>query len=102
MMGISQMGSKFLLKLKYFFRGGSRGAGPPTIMILLSWNCRGLDNSATILALCELVKARRSDVVFLYETLVAASGIEEIRVKLKFSSCFNVHCVGRSDGICVL
>lgn len=69
-------------------------------MILLSWNYRGLDNPATVLALCELVKARRPDIIFLYEILSIASRIEEIIVKLNFQSCFNVNCVGRSGGVC--
>ncbi|KAL8538771.1 hypothetical protein ACS0TY_000689 [Phlomoides rotata] len=36
--------------------------------------------SSVVPALCELVKARRPDVVFLFETLFVASRIEEIRV----------------------
>ncbi|KAL8526940.1 hypothetical protein ACS0TY_015983 [Phlomoides rotata] len=71
-------------------------------MILLSWNCGGLGNPATIPALCELVRARRPSLVFLSETLCAASKIEEIRVKLKFDSCFNVNVVGRSRGLCII
>lgn len=70
-------------------------------MILLSWNCRGLGNPATVPTLCELVKARKPDMVFLFETLAVASRVEEIRVKLNFQSCFNVSCVGRSGGVCV-
>lgn len=70
-------------------------------MILLSWNYRELGNPATVLALCELVKARRPDVIFLFETLCGASRIEEICVRLQFFSYFNIDCVGRSGGISV-
>lgn len=70
-------------------------------MIALSWNCRGLGQSATVPALCELVKARRPDVIFLFETLSFGVRIESLRVKLNFQSCFSVDCVGRSGGIAV-
>ncbi|KAL8523860.1 hypothetical protein ACS0TY_013717 [Phlomoides rotata] len=60
-----------------------------------------VDGSGEVSALCELAKARRPDVIFLFETLFVASRVEEIRVKLNFESCFNVNCVGRSGGICV-
>lgn len=57
---------------------------------------------ATVPALSELVKTRRPDIIFLFETLCIANKVEELRVKLHFQSCFNVNCVGRSGGICVL
>lgn len=71
-------------------------------MITLSWNCRGLGQPTTVPALCELVRARRPDVIFLFETLSFGVRLESLRVKLNFHSCFSVDCVGRSGGIAVL
>lgn len=71
-------------------------------MIALSWNCRGLGQAATIPTICELVQARRPDVIFLFETLSFCVRLESLRVKLNFSSCFSVDCVGRSGGLAVL
>lgn len=61
----------------------------------------GLGNPATVPALVELVKAKRPDIVFLFETLAIFSRIEALRVQLNFQACFNVNCVGCSGGICV-
>lgn len=71
-------------------------------MIALSWNCRGLGQPATVPTLCELVRARSPDVIFLFETLSFGIRLELLRVKLNFQSCFSVDCVGRSDSIAVL
>ncbi|KAL8520443.1 hypothetical protein ACS0TY_011099 [Phlomoides rotata] len=70
-------------------------------MIILSWNCRGLGNPAIIPALVELVKTRKPDVIFLFETLSVSSRVEEVRVRLKFESCFSISSIGRSGGLCV-
>ncbi|CAN0847085.1 hypothetical protein LINGRAHAP2_LOCUS4785 [Linum grandiflorum] len=66
-------------------------------MIILSWNCR-------VVSLAQflpwgLVKVHRPDVVFLIETLVDKTKLEEIRVKLKFDGCFFVDVWGRSGGL---
>ncbi|KAL8534133.1 hypothetical protein ACS0TY_010225 [Phlomoides rotata] len=70
-------------------------------MIVLSWNCRGIGHPATVPALCELVRARRPDIVFLFETIVVAARLEVVRIKLKFDYCFAVDCIGYSGGLCV-
>lgn len=85
-----------------FFIGGFRCLDLLDPMIVLSWNCRGLGQPVAIPSVCELVCACRPDVIFLYETLSHASRIEELRIKINFSSCFVVDCVGRSGGVCVL
>ncbi|XP_075478725.1 uncharacterized protein LOC142519565 [Primulina tabacum] len=75
-------------------------------MIVLSWNCtrwncRGLGHPRAVPILCELIKAHRVDVVFLFETLVHAVKIEEIRVKVRFAGAFSVDRFGRSGGLAV-
>lgn len=37
--------------------------------------------------------------VLLFETLVHAQKLEEIRVKIQFDGCVSVNCVGHSGGI---
>lgn len=71
-------------------------------MIALSWNCRGLGNAATVPTISELVRARKPDIVFLFETLSYGVRLESIRIKLKFDFCFSINCIGRSGGLAVL
>ncbi|KAL8531098.1 hypothetical protein ACS0TY_007925 [Phlomoides rotata] len=71
-------------------------------MIILSWNCRGLGHPATIPFICELVRARRPVIIFLFETLSPSYRLEELHVKLGFDSCFNVDCIGHIGGISIL
>lgn len=70
-------------------------------MLILSWNCRGIGQAATVPALCELVKARRPDIIFLCETLAKSARLELVRLKLNFPNCFSVDCNGRSGGLSV-
>lgn len=70
-------------------------------MNCLSWNYRGLGQARTVRVLCDLVKDRRPDVLFLIETISAANKIEELRIKLVFVRCFSVDCIGRSGGLAV-
>lgn len=71
-------------------------------MIVLSWNCRGLGNFPAILALRELVRVHKPNVIFLFETLSHSSKIEELHVLLNYDCAFSVDCLGHSGGICVL
>lgn len=72
------------------------------MMIILSWNCRGLGQPAIVPAPCELVKVRRLDVIFLFETLSFDVRLESLRVKLHSNNCFFVDCVGCSGDLVVL
>lgn len=72
------------------------------MMKVLSWNCRGVGQPATVLTLCELVKARRPDIVFLCETLSNSTILKIIRCKLHFAHCFTIDCNGRSGGLYLL
>ena len=51
------------------------------------------------LILCDIIRAHKSDVIFLSKTLVHDQRIGEIKVKLNFDYCFSVDCFGRSDGL---
>jgi exonuclease III len=71
-------------------------------MSLLSWNCRGLGNPRPVRGLHRLVKNKRPVLVFLMETKLRASKMENLKVKLGFGSIFTVDCVGRSRGLALL
>lgn len=85
-----------------FFIGGIRRPDPPGPMNCLSWNCRGLGQPPAIPTLCELVRARRPEVIFLSETLAHRARIDEVKARLNFSFCFAVDVTGRSGGLCML
>ena len=71
-------------------------------MIGISWNCRGLGNPRTILALCEIKKCRKPDFIFLIETLVHSVQVEKLKSKLGFEGAFYVDRVGRGGGLAFL
>ena len=55
-------------------------------MSCLSWNCRGIGNQWTVQELIDMVIMEKPDVVFLMETLVEESKLEQIRVKLRYDN----------------
>lgn len=71
----------------------------PRVMIVLSWDCKGVGQPATVHALCELIKDQRPDIVFLCKTLAMSARLESVRLKIKFPNCFSVNCNGRSGGL---
>jgi hypothetical protein len=75
---------------------------PPSIMSLLSWNCRGLGNPRTVHALCHLVKEKRTRFLFLMETKICKQRMQVIRNKLGFEGLLAVDPVGLSGGIALL
>lgn len=76
--------------------------GLPGPIIVLNWNCRGLGQAAIVPTVCELIRARRPDIIFLFETLSFDVRLEALRVKLRFSSYFSIDCLGRSGGLAIL
>lgn len=74
--------------------------GLPKIIIVLSWNHRGLSQPAIIPALCELIRVRRPDVAFLFEHISYGVMTENLHSKLHFSWFF-VDYVGRSGGLAI-
>lgn len=90
------------MKLPVIFIGGPQHWGLSGTMKILSWNCRGVGQPAIVPSLCELVKARRMDVIFMCETLSDSVRLEGVRCKLNFLHCFTVNCNSRSCGLCLL
>lgn len=76
----------------------------------VSWNFSGLGHSAAIPFICELVRARKHNVIclcelnviFLCETIAHMNKIDEIRARLHYDCAFTIDCIGRSGGLCVL
>ena len=56
-------------------------------MNILSWNCWGLGNPTTVLALHNLVKVQGPKVLFLMETKLDGKKMEVLRVELRFKFC---------------
>lgn len=54
------------------------------------------------MSLCELIRAGKPNIIFLFETLVVASKLENIRIKLNLQSCVFIDYIGRSGRISVL
>lgn len=69
-------------------------------MRIMSWNYSGLGNAKAVSILCELIRAHKPDVIFMFETLVSFSRIEEYRARLGFDVCYVMDCVGQSGGVC--
>ncbi|CAH9118852.1 unnamed protein product [Cuscuta europaea] len=70
-------------------------------MAVVSWNCRGLGNLATVQVLADLVQTKRPDILYLMETKSNADYCEDIRKKLDFHYCVSVDSVGLSGGLCL-
>jgi exonuclease III len=68
-------------------------------MILISWNCRGLGNPRAVRDLCQMVKEKRPDFLFLMETRSNKQRMEGLRVRLGFEGLFVVNSVGKSGGL---
>ncbi|XP_074364697.1 uncharacterized protein LOC141705706 [Apium graveolens] len=84
------------------FRGSRVYQGPPDIMSLLAWNCRGLANSRAIRFLKETVYQYRPSIVFLSETLVKNKKIADICRAIGFSSYHAVDVQGHGGGLALL
>jgi hypothetical protein len=69
-------------------------------MKILSWNCRGLGNHPhAVRDLCQVVKEKRLEMVFLMETILSTPRVELLKCRLGFGSVFVVDRVGRSGGL---
>lgn len=70
-------------------------------MSIISRNCQDFGQIRAVLILRELVRVHKIEVPFLFETLVSANKIEEIKWMLGFDYYFVVDRIGRSGGLCV-
>lgn len=71
-------------------------------MIVLIWNCRGMDNLRAVSSLKDLVRNNKPDIIILFETLVHVNKVEDLKRRLGFDFCFAVDREGRSGGVAVL
>lgn len=71
-------------------------------MKCLGWNCLGLGNPQTVRNLRDLLKDHSPHFVFLIETILYASRIENLRVRFGYDQCFSVDRVWRSGGLAVM
>uniref|UniRef100_A0A803QI56 Reverse transcriptase n=1 Tax=Cannabis sativa TaxID=3483 RepID=A0A803QI56_CANSA len=76
--------------------------GPPGIMNVLSWNCRGLGNQRAIQFLKEIVSQKNPNFIFLCETKCDKKRIESMGRMLKFEGVFGVEAQGSSGGLALL
>ncbi|KAG5012202.1 hypothetical protein JHK86_024463 [Glycine max] len=60
------------------------------LVIILSWNCRGLGILHAVPILRDLVWSHKLNVMFLSKTLVHANKVEEINRIVGFDNCFAV------------
>ena len=71
-------------------------------MKILSINCRGLGNLATVGELHGLVKKEVPKIVFLMETRLHVSSLEILRIKLGMHGCLGVNRHGFGGGLALL
>ena len=78
---------------------GLQIGGSSEAMIVNGWNCCGMATSRAVLALLEVQRQTKPDVMFLSESHLAKAKAEKLRRKLKFDkmSCFESN--GRSGGL---
>ncbi|KAF5465302.1 hypothetical protein F2P56_015322 [Juglans regia] len=75
---------------------------PPTTMICISWNCRGLGNPRTVNILNLLIKDKSPNMLFFMETKCSKNRIEELSKILHFDSCMAVDSRGSSGGLALM
>ncbi|PNT68199.1 hypothetical protein BRADI_3g37042v3 [Brachypodium distachyon] len=68
-------------------------------MNILSWNCRGIGNDATVRELHTLVRCFAPSILCLQETQVANTRAQNLSFTLGFQNCFAVSSGGRSGSL---
>ncbi|KAK8328760.1 hypothetical protein V6Z11_A11G272000 [Gossypium hirsutum] len=71
-------------------------------MKILSWNCRGVGNPATVRELEQLPVPNVPDIIFLYETKIHSNGFQRIRSLCRMEGCLAVDSEGKSGGLALL
>lgn len=80
-------------------RGGGPIQAPPTSLRFLSWNCRGLGNVDTVIALKNLIKKNKPDYVFLMVIKRGSKKLSRIYKKLSFGNSLIVDAIGSVGGL---
>jgi hypothetical protein len=70
-------------------------------MCTLCWNCRGLDDPATVNELRDLARMNSPSILCVVETQIAKRHVEGLAHTLGFDSAFRVGSTGRSGGLCI-
>lgn len=68
-------------------------------MNCLTWNRRGLGNSATFHELLKIVKREGLTLLFIMDTKIRGKCVENLKSFICFSGCFSVDSDGPSGGI---
>ncbi|XP_061993765.1 uncharacterized protein LOC133711679 [Rosa rugosa] len=69
-------------------------------MEILAWNCRGLNNPASVHALQLLIQQRQPSIIFLSETKIADwEYMRDLRLRIGYLNCEAVFSVGPSGGV---
>lgn len=71
-------------------------------MSFLSWNCRGLVNPCTILELKDLVQQKKPNLIFLQDTKVNKTKLQQLCDNLGFEDLRVVDPEGHSGGLFLL
>ena len=70
-------------------------------MKILSWNCRGIGDPATVRELRDLLEISSPSILCLVETQLQKARVEGLCSSLGFDFSFGVGSRGRSGGICI-
>ncbi|TYG40901.1 hypothetical protein ES288_D12G131400v1 [Gossypium darwinii] len=71
-------------------------------MKFLSWNCRGLGNSAKIRKLKQLLAVNNPDIIFLSETKMSATDFRRVQNNCRLQNGLAVNSEGRSGGLALM
>jgi exonuclease III len=71
-------------------------------MSLLSWNYQGLGNPRAVRDLCQMVKEKKPNLVFIVETKMHHHRLDFLKNKLGMENLFGVDSVGKGGGLCLL
>lgn len=71
-------------------------------MTILSWNCRGLGNPQTVRVLLDLVQSNKPMIIFLMETMIKFTKLDQVRRRLGFKGLFMVEGEGHGGGLALL
>ena len=82
--------------------GGGCHSAPPSTMIVLSLNCRGLGNPCAVIVLSHLVREKAPDVLFLMKTKHTVDEMKTIQAGLHYDAMLAVPCIRRIGGLAML